>query len=121
MHSNALLHGRINVMYNVTTFYMLYMYIQDGDTALHLGAKSGREGCVRLLLSTPGIDVNLKNKRGQPPLQLARDYNIVTMLQKYTTSCEAFPVHTYGKVIMCGDSGAGKSTLTKVRHISIWI
>ncbi|KAL5515482.1 hypothetical protein EMCRGX_G000655 [Ephydatia muelleri] len=35
------------------------------------------------------------------------------MLQKYTISCEDFPVHTYGKVIMCGDSGAGKSTLTE--------
>eukprot|EP00731_Ephydatia_muelleri_P000477 Em0001g477a len=40
------------------------------------------------------------------------------MLQKYTTSCEDFPVHTYGKVIMCGDSGAGKSTLTEVLKLS---
>ena len=87
---------------------------------LHKAAGRGHEGCVRLLLSTPGIDVNLKNKRDQTPLQVARDDNVLLMLQKYTTSCEAFPVHTFGKVIMCGDSGAGKSTLTKVRHL-VWI
>ena len=73
--------------------------------------------CVQLLLSTPGIDANLVEKEGRTPLNLARDYEVLTMLQKYTTSCEDFPVHTYGKVIMCGDSGAGKTSLTKVRHI----
>ena len=76
----------------------------------------GYGGCVRLLLSTPGIDANLVNHRGNTPLKLATDYEVLTMLRKYTTSCEDFPVHTYGKVIMCGDSGAGKSTLTEVRH-----
>ena len=49
-------------------------------------------------------------------MKLASGYEVLTMLKKYTTSCEDFPVHTYGKVIMCGDSGAGKSTLTEVRH-----
>ena len=74
------------------------------------------EGCVRLLLSAPGIDANLVNHSGNTPLKLATSYQVLTLLQKYTTSFEDFPVHTYGKVIMCGDSGAGKSTLTEVRH-----
>ncbi|KAL5516656.1 hypothetical protein EMCRGX_G002046 [Ephydatia muelleri] len=89
---------------------------KHGDTALHLAAQLGREECVRLLLSVPGIDANLVNHSGQTPLKLASRYAVLTVLQKYTTSCEDFPVHTYGKVIMCGDSGAGKSTLTEVRH-----
>ena len=98
----------------------MHLYIQNRDTALHKAAEYGPEGCVRLLLSTPGIDVNKKNNRDKTPMQMARDYNLLTMLQKYTTTCEAFAVHTFGKVIMCGDSGAGKSTLTKVRHL-VWI
>ena len=81
-----------------------------------MAAKSGHRGCVRLLLSTPGINANLENKYHYTPLKLATDYEVLTLLQKYTTSCEDFPVHTYGKVIMCGDSGAGKTTLTEVRH-----
>ena len=81
-----------------------------------MAAERGYGGCVRLLLSTPGIDANLVDHRGNTPLKLATGYEVLTMLQKYTTSCEDFPVHTYGKVILCGDSGAGKSTLTEVRH-----
>ena len=81
-----------------------------------MAARRDDEKCVRLLLSVPGIDANLVNHRGQTPLKLAAGYKVLTMLKKYTTSCEDFPVHTYGKVIMCGDSGAGKSTLTEVRH-----
>ena len=79
-------------------------------------AESNYGGCVRLLLSAPGINANLENGRGKTPLKLATDYVVLTLLQKYTTSCEEFPVHTYGKVIMCGDSGAGKTTLTEVRN-----
>ena len=80
-----------------------------------MAAKRGLRDCVLVLLSAPGMNANLVNKRGQTPLQLATSYGVLTLLQKYTTSCEDFPVHTYGKVIMCGDSGAGKSTLTEVR------
>ena len=68
----------------------------------------------------PGINANLVNHRGQTPLQLAASYEILTLLQKYTKSCEDFPVHTYGKVIMCGDSGAGKTTLTEVRYLDVF-
>eukprot|EP00731_Ephydatia_muelleri_P026577 Em0018g677a len=86
---------------------------KDGDTALHIAVQAGHGDCVQLLLSIPGIDANLVNYRGQTPLKLTWHYVVLTLLEKYTTSCEDFPVHTYGKVIMCGDSGAGKSTLTE--------
>ena len=36
--------------------------LQDGDTPLLLAAKGGHTACVELLLSTPGIDVNIKDK-----------------------------------------------------------
>ena len=35
--------------------------LQDSDTPLHLAAKGGHTACVERLLSTPGIDVNIKN------------------------------------------------------------
>eukprot|EP00731_Ephydatia_muelleri_P000748 Em0001g748a len=85
--------------------------ISEHGFALH--KEKSHKGCVRLLLSAPGIDANQVNHRGDTPLKLATSYEVLTLLQKYTTSCEDFPVHTYGKVIMCGDSGAGKSTLTE--------
>ena len=60
------------------TMYMYYMYmytagaptmlteilysLQYGDTPLHLAAKGGHTACVVHLLSTPGIEVNIKNK-----------------------------------------------------------
>ena len=36
--------------------------LQDGHTPLHLAAKEGRPTYVERLLSTPGIDVNIKDK-----------------------------------------------------------
>ena len=36
--------------------------LQYGDTPLHLAAKEGRITCVERLLSTPGIDVSIKDK-----------------------------------------------------------
>ena len=35
--------------------------LQNGDTPLHLSARRGYTTCVECLLSTPGIDVNIKN------------------------------------------------------------
>ena len=35
--------------------------LQDGDAPLHLAAREGHTTCVEHLLSTPGIDVNIKN------------------------------------------------------------
>ena len=36
--------------------------LQDGDTLLHLVASGGHTTCVEHLLSTPGIDVNVKDE-----------------------------------------------------------
>ena len=36
--------------------------LQDGNTPLHYAAKGGHTTCVKHLLSTPGIDVNIKRK-----------------------------------------------------------
>ena len=36
--------------------------LQDGDTPLHRAAKRGQTTFVERLLSTPGIDVNIKDK-----------------------------------------------------------
>ena len=39
----------------------LFYPLQDGYTPLHLAAVGGHSTCVEYLLSTPGIDVNIKN------------------------------------------------------------
>ena len=36
--------------------------LQDGDTPLHLAIRKGHTTYVERLLSTPGIDVNMKDK-----------------------------------------------------------
>ena len=36
--------------------------LQVGNTPLHLAARKGRTTCVEHFLSTPGIDVNIKDK-----------------------------------------------------------
>ena len=46
----------------------MYMHVcilfplQDGNTPLHYAARGGYSTCVEHLLSTPGIDVNIKDK-----------------------------------------------------------
>ena len=39
--------------------------LQDGHTPLHLAAKGGHITCVERLLSTSGIDVNIKDEVSQ--------------------------------------------------------
>ena len=73
---------------------------------------------MKHLLSTPGIDVNMKNLQQLTPLMLATKYDVITLLQKYSTCCEDYPVHTFNKVILCGDTAAGKSSLAKVKWVS---
>ena len=46
-----LLHVRLHLWYP----------LQYGDTPSHLAARRGHTACVGRLLSTPGIDVNIKN------------------------------------------------------------
>ena len=41
----------------------LFYSLQGGDTPLHLAVtEGGHTTCVEHLLSTPGIDVNIKNQ-----------------------------------------------------------
>ena len=50
-------------VYIVYTMLKELLYpLQDGNTPLHLAAKKGHTTCVEHLLSTPGIDVNIKNR-----------------------------------------------------------
>ena len=87
-------------------------YHQDGDTALHLAARHDKASCVRALLTHPSIDINIKNKRGQAAMMVARYKSLGVF--KEMKACKDFPVDSYGKVVLCGNSGAGKSTLTQV-------
>ena len=48
---------------------------------------------------------------------MATKYDVIRLLQKYTICYEDYPVHTFSKVILCGDTGAGKSSLAKVKWI----
>ena len=43
---------------------LLYSLQWDGETPLHLAVKAGHTSCVERLLSTPGIDVNMKDSVG---------------------------------------------------------
>ena len=43
-------------------FAELLYTLQSGDTPLHLAASRGHITCLERLLSTPGIDVSIKNK-----------------------------------------------------------
>lgn len=93
---------------------------QDGDTALHLAAidkpdVSNHVTCVKVLLSQPGIDPFIKNKKGKTPLDGAA-MGVTVIYQNMRDRIESFPVHEYVKVVVCGHSGAGKSTLTQVGY-----
>ena len=76
-----------------------------------MAVRGGHTACVKKLLLAPGIDVKIKSRSGKTPEMLASgNYEILKLLR----SCSEFPVHTFSKVILCGNSGAGKSTLAKV-------
>ena len=50
-------------IYIVPTMLSELLYLlQDGYTPLHLPAREGHATCVERLLSTPGINVNIKNR-----------------------------------------------------------
>ena len=50
-------------MYILPTMLAELLYpLQDGVTPLHLAAKEGNITWLEYLLSTPGIDVNVKDK-----------------------------------------------------------
>ena len=70
--------------------------------------------CVQILLSVPGINLNIKNEHGNTAVRVAKEYRVLNLLKKYIKNCEDFPVHSFGKVIICGHTEAGKSTLAQV-------
>ena len=41
---------------------LLYTIQWDGDTPLHVAVQGDHITCAERLLSTPGIDINIKNK-----------------------------------------------------------
>ena len=50
-------------VYIVPTMLTELLYpLQDGDTPLHFAVREGHTTCVEHLLSTPGIDVSIKNR-----------------------------------------------------------
>ena len=59
---NHLLHVLHVHVYIVPTMLTELLYpLQDGCTPLHFAAMGGHTTCVEHLLSTPGIDVNIKD------------------------------------------------------------
>ncbi|PIO57250.1 ankyrin repeat protein, partial [Teladorsagia circumcincta] len=46
---------------------------KGGATALHFAALNGNAYLVELLLSHPGIDINLRNRDGNRPVDLCKD------------------------------------------------
>ena len=81
---------------------------------MHFACAVGDYSSVQQLLSAPGINVNVKNGDDKTPVMIAEDYQVLALLKKYLKICDDFPVHTFGKVVLCGNTGAGKSTLTQV-------
>ena len=88
-------------------------YHQGGDTALHWAARHDNASCVRALLSHPGIEINIKNKREQTAMMVA-GHTCLGVFNQMLKTCNEFPVDSYGKVVLCGKSKAGKSSLTQV-------
>ena len=52
----------ICTMKTYCSLHELLYPLQGGFAPLHFAAKVGRTTCVERLLSTPGIDVNIKNE-----------------------------------------------------------
>ena len=55
--------------------------LQYGDTPLHLAARESHLTCVGCLLSTPGIDVNIKNHNHKTAVMEATEDNVIMLLQ----------------------------------------
>ena len=56
------------IVYIVTE--LLYP-LQDGYTPLHHAARGGHTTCVKHLLSTPGVEVNIKDRVSFCPLNVS--------------------------------------------------
>ena len=74
---------------------------------------TGKIGCAIALLSHPGIDVNIKNRRGLTAMMEA-GYGSLGVFRQMMKTCSDFPADSYGNVVLFGHSGSGKSTLSQV-------
>ena len=54
------LHVHVHIV--PTVFSELLYRLQYGNTLLHIAAREGYTACMEHLISTPGIDVNIKDK-----------------------------------------------------------
>ena len=50
------------IVHIVPTMWALLYPLQNGSTPLHLAIRGGHTTCIEHLLSTPGIDVNIKDE-----------------------------------------------------------
>ena len=58
----------------------------DNRTALHLACCEGHVGCVKFLLETCGVDINVKDRWGQTPLDKtskSENYRMTAILKKF--------------------------------------
>ena len=64
VHDTPLVEGAMLIyMYIVPNMLTELLYpLQNGHTPLHLAAERCHTACVKRLLSTPGIDVNIKDE-----------------------------------------------------------
>ena len=88
-----------------------------GYTPLHWAALCHNTDCVKKLLLARGIDANIEDASGRTPVMLANgDYEILTLLRSFSE----FPVHTFSKVILCGNSGAGKHCAKNLVYATVY-
>ncbi|RKL35782.1 hypothetical protein BFJ72_g8482 [Fusarium proliferatum] len=69
---------------------------RDGYTPLHLATSLGREDVVRMLLSKPGIRLDLTDRIGRTPLTLATYWGLKSMALVLIEHSEAFPISRGG-------------------------
>ena len=55
-------HTCMYIVHTTMLAELLYPLFQHGIAPLHYAARGGLTTCVELLLSTPGIDVNIEDK-----------------------------------------------------------
>ena len=88
----------------------------NGDTALHIVCRMriGNElEYLKLLLSVPGINLNIANHAGLTLIEVAgTNYAIIDALEKILMP-KMSSVQAYLKLFVVGNSGTGKSTLIK--------
>ncbi|RGP71285.1 ankyrin repeats 3 copies domain-containing [Fusarium sporotrichioides] len=83
---------RVSEMLDLITETDLNAQDRDGYTPLHLGTSLGREDVVRMLLSKPGIRLDLTDRIGRTPLTLATYWGLKSMALVLIEHSEAFPI-----------------------------